>query len=196
MDELEKAYEDFGVLKVLDLPISKEQLESIERLEKEKSREHREELRLYFYAKCYANYTKCIMNIRQAKIRGEIIIAKPVLLLALIDGVDKRVFVGNEFQLTEWLDLRYGELMQNYMHKSQFDRITDISNPFWHLQTDGFWHLQYTDKPQKGTTPSKYWLKENINYAYFDDNLWELLKNEMWRNTLREYIIEHKLLDM
>ena len=79
MNELDKVYETADMLKALDLPISKDQLENIERLEKESGKKHREDLTLYFYEKCYANYTKRIMNIRQAKIRGEVIVAKPVL---------------------------------------------------------------------------------------------------------------------
>ncbi len=44
------------------------------------------ELRFYNYEQCFAHYTKRIMNIRQAKVHGEVIVAKPVLLLALIEG--------------------------------------------------------------------------------------------------------------
>ena len=76
------------MLKALDLPISKAQLENIKRLENEHGKEHREDLSSYFYEKCFANYTKRILNIRQAKIRGEVIVAKPVLLLAIIDGIN------------------------------------------------------------------------------------------------------------
>ncbi len=78
---------------------------------------------------------------------------------------------------------------------SQFDKPADISNPFWHLQSDGFWHLQYMDKPQEGVTPSKRWLKEKVSYATFDDDLWVLLQNIVWRLKLRDYIVEHKLTD-
>ena len=44
-------------------------------------------LQFYNYEQCYAHYTRRIMSIRQAKIHGEIIVAKPVLILALIDGI-------------------------------------------------------------------------------------------------------------
>ena len=135
------------------------------------------------------------MNIRQAKIRGEVIVAKPVLLLAIMDGISSEVFCSNEFCLTEWLESRYVMLMQKYMKGSQFDKPTDISNPFWHLQSDGFWHLKYGEKPQEGATPSKRWLKEKVTYAYFDDDLWVLLQNEVWRLKLCDYIVEYKLTD-
>lgn len=195
MCELDKAYETAEMLKALDLPISKDQLENIERLEKENGKSPREDLRFYFYEKCYANYTKRIMNIRQAKIRGEVIVAKPVLLLAVIDGIGADIFSNNEFCLTEWLEARYVMLMQQYMKSSQFDKPTDISNPFWHLQSDGFWHLRYGEEPQDGATPSKRWLKEKVSYASFDDDLWFMLQNKVWRLKLRNFIVEHKLPD-
>lgn len=195
MNELDKAYETVDMLKALDLPISKVQLENIERLEKEYGKIHREDLWLYFYEKCFANYTKRIMNIKQAKIRGEVIVAKPVLLLAIIDGIDSAVFIKNAFLLNDWLEERYEMLMRKYMKNSQFDKPTDISNPFWHLQTDGFLHLHLAEKPQENVTPSKRWLKDEVSFAYFDDELWLLLKDQVWRTKLREYIIEHKLID-
>lgn len=40
---------------------------------------------------------------------------------------------------------------------------------------------------------TKAWLKDNVSFASFDDELWILLQNKEWRERLREYIIEHKL---
>ena len=151
--------------------------------------------RFFDYNQCLAFYTKRIMNIRQAKIRGEVIVAKPVLLLAIIDGIEAGAILANEIMLTEWIESHYVMLMHMYMRNSQFDKPTDISNPFWHLQSDGFWHLQFMEEPQKGTTPSKRWLRENISFAYLDDDLWLLLQNKEWRMKLRDYIVEHKLKD-
>ena len=195
MSELDKANEAIAMLKELDLPISKAQLDDIERLEEEYGKDHREDLGSYFFEKCITIYTKRIINIKQAKIRGEVIVAKPVLLLAIIDGIGNDLFNGNEIHLTDWLESHYIMLMQKYMKSSQFDKPTDISNPFWHLQSDGFWHLQLAKNPQEGITPSKRWLKENVSYAYFDEDLWLLLKDSVWRLKLRDYIIEHKLTD-
>ena len=152
-------------------------------------------LKYYNYSQCYARYTDRIMNIRQAKIRGEVIVAKPVLMLALIDGIESGVFTNNRFALNEWLEERYLLLMHRYTRSSQFDKPTDINNPFWHLSTDGFWHLQLKTKGEMRTTPSKAWLKENVSYASFDDDLWMLLQSKEWRTRLRDYIVEHKLME-
>ena len=152
-------------------------------------------IQFFDYERCFAFYAKRIMNIRQAKIKGEVIVAKPVLLLTLIDGISNNVFVDNEFGLTEWVEEHYMMLMKKYTSSSQFSNVTGIENPFWHLATDGFWTLQYRIDPPNGTSPSKRWLKENVEYAYFDEALWILLQNKVWRTKLRDYIIEHKLTD-
>ena len=153
-------------------------------------------IRFYNYEQCFAHYTKRIMNIRQAKIHGERIVAKPVLLVAIIDGIEANVFQNNRFFINDWLEGRYLMLMSKYAKPTQFDELTGIEKPFWHLETDGFWHLQYPGETLgKSATPSKAWLKDNVKYARFDEDLWFLLQNREWRLRLRDYIIEHKLTD-
>jgi hypothetical protein len=51
----------------------------------------------------YNIYAQKINSIRQAVVRGEVIVAKPVLLLSLIDGISEGVFVNNKFVLNDWL---------------------------------------------------------------------------------------------
>ena len=147
------------------------------------------------FSQCFVLYTDRIINLRQAKIRGEVIVAKPVLMLALIDGIDSGVFTNNRFALNEWLEERYLSLMHYYTRSSQFDKPTDINNPFWHLSTDGFWHLQLKTKGEMRTTPSKAWLKENVTSSCFDEDLWVLLQSKEWRTRLRDFIVEHKLME-
>ena len=141
-------------------------------------------------------YCERIDNIKQAKISGEVILAKPVLLLSLIDGVNEGVFRNNRFVLNRWLEKHYKSLMGKYTKNSIFHNITPINNPFWHLQSDGFWHLHYIGaQPTVINTPSVQWLEKSVNYASFDDDLWTLINDEVSRNKLRNYIIENKLND-
>lgn len=82
------------------------------------------------------------------------------------------MFCNNRFVLNDWLEKRYEMLMRKYTRHSIFPNITEINNPFWHLESDGFWHLNYQgERLSKGKTPSKAWLKDNVRYAYFDDDL-------------------------
>lgn len=151
-------------------------------------------LQFFNYDQCYKHYTKRVMSIRQAKIHGEIIVAKPVLMVAIIDAIDSNVFTNNQIVINDWLEGRYKILMQKYAKDSQFDDKTEIDKPFWHLESDDFWHLNYQgERLSKSRTPSKAWLKENVEFAYFDEPLWILLQNKEWRIQFRYYIIEHKL---
>lgn len=154
------------------------------------------DISFFDYEKCYRHYVGCIESIRQKRINGETIVAKPVLMVAIIDAIDNNVFTNNQFVINEWLEGHYKMLMSQYAKDSQFDGTTEIDKPFWHLESDGFWHLNYQgERLSKGRTPSKAWLKNNVEFAYFDEPLWILLQNKEWRMMLRDYIIEHKLTD-
>ena len=100
----------------------------------------------FSYEQCYKHYTKRIMSIRQAKIHGEVIVAKPVLLVAIIDGIDANVFRNNQFTINDWLEGRYNMLMSQYAKNSQFDDKTTIGKPFWHLETDGLSVIKSTSR--------------------------------------------------
>jgi len=143
------------------------------------------DLQYYKYPDSFSHYTERIQNLRQAKIRGEIIVAKPVLLLALIDGIEAGVFRDNRFTLNEWLEKHYLSLMGQYTRHSQFDKPTDINNPFW--------HLQLRTEAGRGETPSKAWLRDNVVCARLDDDLWVLLQSLEWRNRRRDFFVSHKL---
>ena len=130
-------------------------------------------LRFFDYEQCYNHYVRSFESIRQKRINGETIVAKPVLMVALIDGIDANVFPNNQFVINDWLEGRYKKLMMQFTKNSQFDGTTGIEKPFWHLESDGFWHLNYEgERLCKGRTPSKVWLRDNVEYAYFDEPLW------------------------
>jgi len=139
----------------------------------------------------YEKYSKTFLEIRQAVVDGKEIIAKPVLLLAVIDGISEGRYGKNHIYLNEWLDIRYKTLMYKYGNQKL---STEINMPFWHMKNDGFWHLQFVESQiERRFTPSKNWLRRNVKYAYFDEALWILLENKEWRMKMRDFIVEHKL---
>ena len=150
---------------------------------------------LFFnYEACFKHYTAAILRMRQAKVHGEAIVAKPVLLLALLEAMDEDVITNNRFHIDEWLEEKYNTLMEKFTKNSQFEKITGIEKPFWHLETDEFWHLKISTLfHEKGVTPSKHWLKENVEYAYLDESLWIMLMHKEWRMNMRNFICENKL---
>lgn len=151
------------------------------------------ETHFFEYEQCYNYYIERINAIRQQRINGEIIIAKPALIVALIDGIDNNIFTINQFSINDWLDERYKNIISQYTKDSQYNN-TVIEKPFWHLESDGFWHLiYYGERLNKSNTPSKAWLKTKVEYAFFEESLWILLQNKKWRSKMRDYIILSKL---
>ena len=153
---------------------------------------------LFFnYEVCFKHYTAAILKMRQAKVHGKTTIAKSVLLLSILEAMDNDIVTRNELHINEWIEEKYNTLMAKLTKEPQPEEITGIENPFWLLETDGFWHLKtpavfYGEK----ATPSKLWLKENVEYAYFDEPLWILLMHKEWRMNMRNYICEKKIKEM
>ena len=140
----------------------------------------------------YKNYTCQFQKIRQANVNGSVIKAKPILLLAVIDGINEGRIFNNCIIMNEWLEIHYTTLM--YRHSTNYADMTEINIPFWHLKNDGFWHLQFAgEKVERTSTPTTNWIRENVHFAYLDEPLWVLLEKKEWRMKLRNFIIEHKL---
>lgn len=77
------------------------------------------EIRFFDYEQCCSYYSKGIESIRQKRISGETIVAKPVLMVALIDGIDANVFSSNRFVINDWIEERYKKLMMQFTKNSQ-----------------------------------------------------------------------------
>lgn len=90
------------------------------------------------------------------------------------------------------------------IYKSIFNKYTDIAKqseytqlyyPFYHLQSSGFWHLNYISPNSKRNplTTSAAWVRNNVEYAYINPILWEILQHKEFRNRLAEFIVEERI---
>jgi putative restriction endonuclease len=116
---------------------------------------------------------------------------KPVLLLAIMDLLDRALICENRIPLSPDLTKafrRYFEVVR------QHDDRPSIENPFYRLSGDGFWEL--LPKPgappvyQRGNTsgtPSMGALRETP--GRFDQGLWTLLEDPHSRHQLREALV-------
>lgn len=150
---------------------------------------------LFFnYEACFKHYSTAISKMRLAKVDGETIVTKPVLLLSLLEAIDNDKVTKNEFHIDEWLEEKYKALMEKFAKNSLPEDVVGIENPFWYLESEGFWHLKTSVVFYgKKVAPSKQWLKDNVEFAYLDDSLWILLLHKEWRMNMRNFICENKL---
>lgn len=116
---------------------------------------------------------------------------KPLLLLSVMDLFGNGRIPTNLIQLNEDLLELFGIYWHIVRPPSQRG---DISMPFFHLQSDGFWHLL----PQPGQEAtlaalrridSMSQLREVVLGAKLDDALFDLLQTERGRSQLRHVLI-------
>lgn len=153
-------------------------------------------IHFFDYNKAFKHYTTIIDNMRQGYIKNSGIrkIAKPILILSLIYGIEKGLYNTNKFEYKE-LEHLYNEIFDKYAELAKQSEKTPLCYPFYYLQTDSFWHLsKYIHGETKTLSPTSAWINNNVEYAYIDEELWLLLRNECYRNKLKNYIIENKIL--
>jgi putative restriction endonuclease len=117
---------------------------------------------------------------------------KPLLLLTIIDLFAQGSIINNLIEPTEEL----GDLFSRYWsHVMQPDRRGNLAMPFFHLRSEGFWHLyprpgQETALAAISTMTSMNQLRNILLGARLDDELYELLCTEAGQAQLRTALIE------
>jgi putative restriction endonuclease len=136
-------------------------------------------------SKNLAFYAKKFSSLRVDMTRG-IAPHKPILLLSVLHLFEQNLVKKNQIVLSPDLIvtfLRYWSQLGSASHNS------DIALPFFHLTGDQFWHL----KPKPGfesVISSKVRLRsirairEFVQYAYLDDELFELVQDPISRGSL------------
>lgn len=133
-------------------------------------------------------YAEMFRKIKRGNFRGILSNAKPIYLLALIDYASQSN--KNEFSFS---DDKLKKVYNNQRDLLDKTCKTQFVNPFFHLDTESFYHLIWkgNSKPKTNSnTPTARYLREHLAYAKFDDELWELLKDEANREYLKETIIQ------
>ncbi|MFN6559952.1 MAG: HNH endonuclease [Nostoc sp. ChiSLP01] len=111
---------------------------------------------------------------------------KPILVLTVIDLITRGVINDNQIPVSEELIQtfeRYWSILGSKSYKG------GLHYPFFHLQSEGFWHLVF--KPEfKGLQPkTTNKLKEAVEYAYLDNELFNFLQDEFLRQELIDSLV-------
>ena len=129
-------------------------------------------------------YKNLLLSMNVARTHGQINLAKPVMMLAIIQGIENGSIKANRILYSESLISNYNALFKKYSNCT----ITSSVYPFYYMWSEDYYFI----KGKKArTTPSAKFLRENVEYACLDDDLWELLQDADTRNELRDAIIEH-----
>ena len=136
-----------------------------------------------------AYYVNKFANLRVSRSSG-VARNKPILLLSIIEMISQGQVRRNQIPLSAELIATFLKL---WSHLEPL-RKPDIGLPFYHLTSDGFWHFQMKlgfesliAAKVKIRTPST--IRETVEYAYLDGELWTLLQNQSDRTVLSHTLI-------
>jgi putative restriction endonuclease len=111
---------------------------------------------------------------------------KPILLLSVIEQISKEIVSENRFYFSSEL---IHSFLKFWSYLGSFNHNPDISMPFFYMQSGKFWHLwanpgyeKIISSKEKLKTFSA--VKQAVNHAYLDEDLFDFLKDPITREIL------------
>ncbi|MEI1373701.1 MULTISPECIES: HNH endonuclease [unclassified Nostoc] len=114
---------------------------------------------------------------------------KPILLLSIIDLITQYLITDNRITISDKLIdtfKKYWEVLASSTFKG-----SDFALPFFHLKNDNakFWHLKYSSRYDGGRPQTIPKLKEDVDYAHLDDELFNFIQDEISRQILIDALV-------
>lgn len=131
-------------------------------------------------------YNDAFASIHCQIYKGKLNIAKPLIIMSMLELIEQGDAVMNKFNITD-IKESYERLQKNY------SATTPYQYPIYFLENEGFYHLKWKNSKVKTHTPSAKLIRENVEYAYFDNALWDLVQNQEMRNHFRTIIENYYL---
>ena len=146
-------------------------------------------------------YKNALLKIKRGNKCGVFSNAKPFMVLTIIEAIGNGIILGNKIKF----DNNAFQKLYQKISSSSYGivgivhakvRVTPFQMPFFHLNAEEFYHLKWlidVEPLRQASSPSAKYLRENLDYAYLDPELWDLLQNPQVRSEFRELIINHYL---
>ena len=153
-------------------------------------------------------YIELFLNMKRAPIRGYKAPHKPILLLAIIELIERKSIISNRIVLdktliqeftNKWYELIDDNTQQNQMVVAE-SLVIDVSykcpfkcsieNPFFYLNSEPFWRLVPSDQYIKKNSYSCKGLQTSFKYAEIDKDLFNCLYNESERKPIKNVLID------
>lgn len=116
---------------------------------------------------------------------------KYILLLAILDLINNSTHLDNRFYFDENLKNLFTKYFEKYKHEGDRNRPY---TPFFHLKSSGFWHLKAKPGREKilrelTTVGGPGDITENVDYAYLNDEVFELFVDKNSAAIIRTLIL-------
>lgn len=138
-------------------------------------------------------YKNIILSLSRGYNKGIASNAKPLYLMAIFKGIEQGLIIGNILRFNKDLEQLYIDTCMEYEPDK---KPAMFYKPFFHSKSEQY----YTIKWKSGVainkashTPSAKYLRENVEFAALDDELWNLLQDTEIRNDFKNTIIKRFL---
>ena len=137
-------------------------------------------------------YIHKFSTLRVDRTKGAVAPHKPILLLAIISEIEKGNITGNKIYITPELVAQFKDYWSQLIHTFKF--TPNFSLPFYHLTSEGFWFLHTFIGKEIVLTSSRSikslgHLKDVVDFASFDEELYALLMSAASREILRNTLL-------
>lgn len=139
-------------------------------------------------------YKTCILSIHRGYALGSPSNAKPLFLLAIMKSIEDGLILGNKIKYEKSLEDVYKDLCFFY---EPHRKAAPMFKPFYHSAQEQYYDIKWKGGKMpsyKWHTPGAKFLRLNIEYAYLDDGLWDLLQDCEVRNEFKQLIENHYLM--
>ena len=131
-------------------------------------------------------YIEKFHNLKMNSSNGKKSPHKVCMLLAVIDLIQAGHITSNRIYFNQALKDRFTYYFDNLAQGR--DKNTP-ENPFFHLRSEGFWHLSYSPGYEQ-LAISRYSAK-SVKYAYVDPELFDYMKSYIVANEIKEALLSN-----
>lgn len=138
-------------------------------------------------------YKSLLLSIHRGWAKGRFSNAKPLYLLAIIDGISAGIILENKFMYNKTLEDLYIESCKQYEPNI---KMAPFYKPFYHSSREEYYFLQWKNGREPAHTwhtPSGKIIRGLIGYAYLDPPLWNILQDPKVRKEYKQIIINRYL---
>lgn len=135
-------------------------------------------------------YAKKFQRLRVDRAHG-VAPHKPILLLSVIELFERKDIFENRIYLSSTLITTF---LKYWSYLGSLNHNPDISRPFFHMKSGKFWHLVMNPGFEpilaaKLRLKTFHEVKQAVNYAYVDEDLFDFLQAMKYRESLLAVLV-------
>ena len=148
----------------------------------------------YNYEEALRHYEDRLLKSKQGSLKRSRlkIVAKPVLLLAVLKAIDCGKITCNRIEYDDVKEIYEGAFRTFFM-KARQENLTPMYYPWYYMKTDEYWKLAWKTGEMTTSAPGEGWIKRYVDYAFLDDDFSVIAQNRGYRHRLRAFLVQRKI---